>query len=235
MQLSIDSVTTTVVEGEPGCVAVRADSFPNIAAVEFNVIWDTTQFDFAEVRFGDNPLDLNAGRASFTGDTIQRYKVAFITEDLSGITLDPGTVLFDLCLVNKPGLTLAEGRVSFTDGQDAPMFAQEGTVEEFPTTAISGFLSLSTESTGIFTPRVEPSWSTGLKLYPNPSTAGPLFIDGEGLPRLDAIHVFSVAGRRVRSFAGNLRRLDLGSLPAGEYSVRLVAGPERVSRMIIKL
>ena len=230
--LSIDSLTTSVAEGEPSCVAVRADSFPNIIAFQFSVAWDTTTLQFEEIRFGNNALNLNAGNVSYKADTLQELWTQYAAGDLVGVTLDPGTTLFEVCF-SSDDITAAEGAVTF-DGMLPAEFAEEGSVSSFPFRFVPGYLAFTVEPVSIFNPAVEPEWANGISIYPNPYTAGPLSITGHNLPRFDRVHVLSIDGRRVRTYVGDVRRLNLSKLPAGEYTIQIVSGADRVQRLIIK-
>lgn len=135
VQLSVPDVVATASASEI-CVPVVADSFPNIAAVQFSLAWDTTKVSFQEVRFGANPLDLSDMTTSMP--VSNNFGVTFTTNDLRGITLASGTVLFELCFT----ATMSNGSTPITfDGFLPGEFVQEGTIVAFPQTLIAGSIT----------------------------------------------------------------------------------------------
>lgn len=232
VQLRIDSVVTTVNEDDKlACVPVIADSFPNIAGLQFSVAWDENELDFAEVRFNDNPLDLNSGSTNMP--KANNFGVTFTTPDLSGITLDPGTALFEVCFTSQDR-PQAQGAVTF-NGMIPPEFAQAGTTVAFPYDTIPGSLTYTQRSVGIFTPEVvEPSWASRVNVFPNPYTTGPLSIEGERLPAFDEVRILDMEGRLVRTFSGDVRRMNVSNLATAEYALQIVARGEMVTRLFLK-
>lgn len=232
VQLRIDSTVTTVSEeNQLACVPVIADSFPNIAAVQFSVAWNPDNLDFAEVRLGDNPLNLDSGSTSMPKPN--NFGVTFVTPDLSGITLEPGTMLFEVCFSSQDR-PQGQGQLTF-GGMIPPEFAQAGTTVAFPYDTIPGSLSYTQSSVGIFTPEVvEPSWASRLNIFPNPYTTGPLSIEGERLPAFDEVRILDMEGRLVRTFGGDVRRMNVSNLATGEYALQIIARGERVTRMFLK-
>ena len=77
------------------CVPIIADSFPNIAAMQFSIGWDSTQVQFLETRLGENPIGFDEMFASMPESNV--LAVAFNTPGLVGITLASGTVILELC------------------------------------------------------------------------------------------------------------------------------------------
>lgn len=118
------------------CAPIIADSFPNIAAIQFSVDWDTTQVTFTEARLGDNPLGLDDMSASTPEANV--YALTFLTPGLQGITLTPGTVILELCfeVTMESGFTSLEWD-AFIPGE----FAQEGQIVAFPDTLLPGSIS----------------------------------------------------------------------------------------------
>jgi hypothetical protein len=135
VQLSIPAVIAP--EGATEiCAPIIADSFPNIASVQFSVDWDTTQVTFIAARLGNNPLGLNTMAASMPASNV--YAVSFLTPGLAGITIAPGTVLLELCFV----VTMVSGSTplnwdAFLPGE----FVQEGQVVAFPDTLLPGSIN----------------------------------------------------------------------------------------------
>ncbi|MFT7120902.1 MAG: hypothetical protein ACJAZ9_001080 [Neolewinella sp.] len=137
------SVPDVIATGEEDivCVPVIADSFPNIIAVQFSLAWDETEVEFVEARLGDNPLDLSGMATSMPQPN--NFWVAFIPADFMGITLEPHTVMFELCFNtrNMSGST----PISF-NGTLPPEFGQAGPViTAFPFDTISGSISYGSD------------------------------------------------------------------------------------------
>lgn len=135
VQLSVPDVVAGANQPEI-CVPVIADSFPNIAAVQFSLAWDAAQVAFTEVKFGANPLSLSDMTTSMP--VADNFGVTFTTNDLRGITLTPGTVLFELCF--SPTMTEGSTPITF-DGFLPGEFVQEGTIVAFPQTLIPGSIA----------------------------------------------------------------------------------------------
>ncbi|MEL7162080.1 MAG: hypothetical protein AAFN92_15095, partial [Bacteroidota bacterium] len=128
------------------CVPVVADSFPDIAGIQFSVGWDTSQVTFVEARYGTNPLDLDDGR--ITEPRADNFGVSFSTDDLSGIELAPETVLFELCFTadNASGST----PLNYV-GLNVPEFIKEDEVVEFPFDTIPGSITYGSDvAIGLF-------------------------------------------------------------------------------------
>ncbi len=117
------------------CVPVVADSFPDIVSTSFSVRWDTAEVAFAELRLGDNPLQLD--EMSIRTDDPDNFGVASLAPELMGITLEPGTILLEVCFLAKKtaGFTLLTW-----DGFFAPEFAQDGPPVAFAFDTIQGSL-----------------------------------------------------------------------------------------------
>jgi hypothetical protein len=135
VQLSIPDVIAP--EGVTDiCVPIVADSFPNIAAMQFSIGWDTTQVQFLEARLGANPLGFDEMVTSMPESNI--FAVGFTTPGLVGITLAPNTVIFELCFKTtmESGSTPLNWDV-FLPGE----FAQEGQIVAFPNTLLPGSIT----------------------------------------------------------------------------------------------
>jgi hypothetical protein len=123
----------------PICVPVVADSFPNIVIAQFSLSWDTAVVDFAEVRFGEDPLGLAGSSMSTNRPEPDVFVVVWTNDDINaGLTLDPGTPLLELCL--SPKVSSGTTPIIFDDFLD-PEFAQGGTIVAFPFTATDGSLT----------------------------------------------------------------------------------------------
>lgn len=122
------------------CAPVYADSFPSIAGVQFSVRWDSSQVDFVEVRYGDNPLELSDARTGMP--EADNFGVTFTTDDLSGITLDPGTKIMDLCFTAKNASGMSP--LTYT-GYLLPEFVKENTVVAFDFDTIPGSITYGSD------------------------------------------------------------------------------------------
>ncbi len=218
--LRIDSVQAPM--GSSVCVPVIADSFPNIVSMQWSVSWDPDSLLFEEVNFGANPLDFDGGSSSMPSPN--EFLVTQTPSDLVGITLAPGTVIYELCFT----VNFEQGSqpLNFT-GVNPPEFAQEGSVLAFPFDTIPGAVTI-----GIIDAVKEPVWGQAVSLYPNPYTAGPLTLRGD-LPVLRSVALFDLEGRLVREFAAGLRQFDLTDVVRGMYLLRLTARDGVVSRRVV--
>ena len=207
------------------CVPITADSFPNIAAAEFSVRWDTSLLTFEEVNFGDNPLNVIPGQTNFLGDTT----LVFLWNDfeLMGNTLDYQEMFMELCFSFEPDV---EGMSPvFFDPNRNVVFVQEGQVTAFPNTAIDGSVTLAID---VSTVEV-PSWAQEVNLFPNP-TAEEFIQLGGNFPQLDGIALYDMNGRLLRAYAPTETRLPLSELAAGQYVLRLQSGNEQANFRLIK-
>lgn len=132
------SIPEQIATGEEAtiCTPIIADTFRAITAAQFSLAWDTEVIEFQEVRLGDNPLDLDE-----TGTSMPRpdnLRVNYITSNGSGLTLEPGTVLLELCYA--PRLTAGASPISF-GGQLPPEFAREGSFDPIPFDTTSGSIT----------------------------------------------------------------------------------------------
>ncbi len=135
VSLSIPDVVSAAGSGEI-CVPIIADSFPDIAAVDFSIGWDLTQVSFTETRLGDNPLGLTENTVAMP--EADNIVVTFTTNDLMGITLSPGTVMLELCFntTGDSGFT----PLTFA-GFRSPEFVQEGEFTAFPFDTFPGSIT----------------------------------------------------------------------------------------------
>lgn len=102
------------------CVPVVADTFPNIVVIQFSLEWDTTQLTFTELRLGDNPFGFDGMYSSMP--VSNNIAISHIPSDYRGVTLDAGTVLFEVCF----NTTMMEGSSTVTfDGFLPSEFAQD--------------------------------------------------------------------------------------------------------------
>jgi hypothetical protein len=135
VQLSIPDVIAP--EGATEiCVPIVADSFPQIAAMQFSIGWDTTQVQFLEARLGANPIGFDEMFASMPESNV--FVVGFTTPGLVGVTLSPGTVILELCF----NTTMDSGSTpldwdAFLSGE----FVQENTIVAFPDTLFPGSIN----------------------------------------------------------------------------------------------
>lgn len=128
---------------DPICVPVLADSFPNIVVAQFSLSWDTAVVDFAEVRFGDDPLSLSGSGMTTNMPEPGVFVVAWTNADVNtGITLAAGTPIFELCLT--PKVSSGSTPITFDDFLE-PEFARGGTIVAFPFTVTDGSLSFGAD------------------------------------------------------------------------------------------
>jgi len=118
------------------CVPIIADSFPNIASMQFSVGWDSTQVIFQEARLGDNPLGFDENFSSMPESNV--FTLGFLTPGLIGITLTPGTVILELCF----NTTMESGSTPLDWDVDlVGEFAQEGQIVAFPNMLLPGSIN----------------------------------------------------------------------------------------------
>lgn len=122
------------------CVPIIANEFEAIAATQFSVQWDTTKLEFTVAQFGENPLGLNGQTTSMPSE--DNFYVTTTTADLSGITLEAGTVLLSLCFVAVEESAATE--VTFGGGL-APEFVKEGTTMGFPFVVTNGLVTYGSD------------------------------------------------------------------------------------------
>ena len=134
--LTIPNVVTPAGDDEV-CVPIVADTFINIVTVQFSLEWDTTQVRFNELRLGANPYGFEGMFSSMP--TNDNLGISFIPSSATGVTLAPGTVLFEACF----NTTQAEGFSAITfDGFLLPEFAQDdGTFMPRPNTVNPGSIT----------------------------------------------------------------------------------------------
>ncbi|WP_173021401.1 T9SS type A sorting domain-containing protein [Lewinella sp. W8] len=127
----------------PICVPVIADSFPNIVIAQFSLSWDTAVVDFAEVRFGEDPLGLASNSNSTNMPEPDVFVVVWTNEDVNtGVTLESGTPILELCVTPKVASGTTD--IIFDDFLE-PEFAQGGTVVAFPNTVNDGSITFGAD------------------------------------------------------------------------------------------
>jgi hypothetical protein len=135
VQLSIPDVIAPEGTTEV-CAPIIADSFPNIASMQFSVGWATTQVTFLEARLGDNPLGFEGTFSSMPASNV--FTLGFLTPGLVGITLPPGTVILELCF----NTTMESGSTPLNWNVDlVGEFAQQGQIVAFPDTLLPGSIN----------------------------------------------------------------------------------------------
>lgn len=132
------SIPDQIATGEEAtiCTPIVADTFRAITAGQFSLAWDTDIIEFQEVRLGDNPLDLDEMGTSMPSP--DNLRVNYLTSDGNGLTLEPGTVLLELCYA--PRLASGVSPITF-GGELTPEFAREGSFDPIPFDTISGSIS----------------------------------------------------------------------------------------------
>jgi hypothetical protein len=80
----------------------------------------------------------------------------------------------------------------------------------------------------------EPNWASGLNIYPNPYTSGQVYLRGD-LPTLDQVILMDANGRKIKTYQGDIRQINLESLPGGSYFIQLQSAGEQVTRKLMKL
>lgn len=144
--LSVPDVIATGLE-ELICVPVVADSFPSIVSTQFSLAWDSTEVRFEEVRLGNDPLGL--GGTATSSPRNDQFRVSFIPSNAMGISLDPGTVMFELCFSPKNDVGFT--RIGF-DGESVPEFVLDGTFVPFPFDTIPGSITYGTTAAATVLP-----------------------------------------------------------------------------------
>lgn len=219
-----DEVTSFEIVISPPQVAVPDLNLNGIAfSVETDGAFDLSQ---SNITFGQSFLTENGAVGAFSvaqplpdgttlGVALARNDGADATTGIGGqlLTLDFYPLQRGTDLTYQTSVTLVANRAVTADGTPINIGSVTIpiTVRNFP---------VSTR---------EPEWAAGLRVYPNPVSAGVVTLEGR-LPRLSEIQVLDVAGRRVRTFAGTLRRLDLTDLPGGMYALRLLSRDGLVTR-----
>jgi gliding motility-associated-like protein len=85
--------------GENICVDVRiVDGFDNILSAQYGMLWDNTVLTYESIAFGNgNPLGLSAGNNLVYDANADAVKLLWFDNNGQGITLAPGTSLYQVC------------------------------------------------------------------------------------------------------------------------------------------
>lgn len=209
------------------CVPVTVDSFPQVAALQFDLTWDSDLIQLSSVDLGDNPLGLLSN--DYNQLTDSTWRVLWSVAGVTGVTLDFQTELFRLCYgfeSDQEGMT----DVAF-DPSAATIFALSNpdTFFTLPFTATDGSVELFIDisSTDI------PEWANDITIYPNPVVADQINIQGN-FPALDGIAVFDLRGQLLRAYTPASTNIRLDGLPAGQYVLRLQSGVDQANYKFVK-
>lgn len=218
--LSIGDLST---QEEMFCVPVLADSFPDIVAAQFSLVWDPAIIRFSHTEFGDNPLSLQSGNIFSPSDST--LGVSWIESNLMGITLPPSTSLLSFCFTAQ----VAEGSspISF-DSYLLGEFIQANTTASFPYQLLDGSVTIQSPNNVR-----APEWATAISLFPNPSTGDYLEISGP-TNEINNIRLLDSSGRflqQVNDTAAS--RFFVGHLPNGTYWLVLQKGTEVSAKALI--
>lgn len=123
------------------CIPIIADSFPDIAAMQFSLVWDASIIGYDRLEYGDNPLGITEN-TSFT-PTDSTFGISWISSGQSGITLSPGTPIFSICFT--PQVTDGASTISF-DSYLPGEFIQAETVMLFPFTLNDGSVTITDQA-----------------------------------------------------------------------------------------
>ena len=145
-------------QGDTICVDIKVDGFTDIMSAQFSLRWNPLIAEFVSVEGFNLPgLDLaNFGISPQNEDGILTF--AWFEQNLSGITLEDGSTIFQVCFVAlaNSGIT----SVSISDSPTLIEFIDSGSME-VPATTEAGSISIG----------VIDQNAPGLSLYlPNEST-----------------------------------------------------------------
>ena len=89
-------------EASPGaniCVDVRVvDGFDQIVTAQFGMLWDNSVLTYESIAYGNgNPLGLAEGNNIVYDANADAVKLVWFDNSLQGVTLTPGTSLFQIC------------------------------------------------------------------------------------------------------------------------------------------
>lgn len=196
-------------------------------ALAFTLVFDpaivdasTLSVNFSDAFLGDDLYTVGRIRQAAPG----RLEIALTRKDQRNTTTPGGEVCaITFTLLNPNNAAAYPLNISLVP--NAFVRADQTTAD-----VVGGDARLTITGTTAVT---TPSWGAALRLYPNPTTDGPLNISGD-LPAFDAVRLFDQYGRLLRSFLGNVRQLDLSGLPASNYLLQVEIGGERVTRRVIK-
>lgn len=139
VQLTATNVTTTA--GQDACIAVIADSFPDIVSAQFSISWNPNVATFSNTDFGNNPLGLTSANIFSPNDSV--LNLSWFQASAVGTTLAPGTTILEICFT--PATPNGSTPMSFTGGI-IPEFIQEGGFTPFPFTVNDGSFTVSSQS-----------------------------------------------------------------------------------------
>lgn len=95
----------TVAMGEHFCLDVSIENFTNVLGVKLNIDYDPEVLVFEGIQnFNLDGLDNRSfDIPGSNGNPLGRVRLSWIDQDLQGVTLDDGTVIFQICFkANKP-------------------------------------------------------------------------------------------------------------------------------------
>ncbi len=207
------------------CVQISADSFPDIAAMEFALKWDASLLTFNSVDFGDNPLGISNGQTNLLNDST--FILAWTDAQLQGNTLNYQQQFMEVCFIFEPN-TEGVSPVGFDPDRNL-LFVQEGSISPYPSMTFDGSITLAIDVSAVNI----PAWAQEVTLFPNPTADDFIQLQGN-FPALDGIALFDLNGRMLRAYAPAQTRLPLNELPAGQYVLRLQSGADQANFRLIK-
>lgn len=213
--LRLDDLTT---QEATFCMPVTADSFPDIVAAQFSLVWDPAIVRFSDIEFGSNPLSLQPGNIFSPNDST--LGVSWVASDLVGITLAPGTTLLSFCFTAQ--VSAGSTPLSF-DGYLPGEFIQTNSSMAFPAQLLDGSITLEEPSS-----IRAANWPQAITLFPNPNQG--YYLEISGLPEgLSAISLHDNSGRLLQEASVATSRIAIAHLPNGIYWLLIRKGKE-VSR-----
>jgi|GEM_PF-2750121 len=194
----------------------------------FTMAYDPTEVEESSIRvsyddafLGDDLLTIDRVNNSTTG----RLEISLTRKDQTNATSPGGKV----CSISFVAIDPNNGAGVLNLGLD--LIPNAFVRADQSNAAISGGSKLLQVQTALAVR--EPAWGADLSVYPNPYVRGPLNVTGD-LPAYDEVRVSDLSGRGLKSWSGNARQLDLATLPAGTYLLRVEIDGERVTRKLIK-
>ncbi|MEO0626924.1 MAG: T9SS type A sorting domain-containing protein [Bacteroidota bacterium] len=209
------------------CVPVTVDSFPQVAALQFDIKWDSEVIQLTNVDLGDNPLNLLSN--DYNQLTDSTWRVLWSIAGVTGITLDFQTELFRLCYgfpADQEGMTDV---VFDPDGATIFALSNPDTFFTLPFTANDGSVSLLADVSSVDL----PTWANDVTVFPNPTATDQIQLQGN-YPNLDGIAIFDLQGQLIRAYVPSSTTIPLDGLPAGQYVLRLQSGVEQANYKLIK-
>ena len=111
--LLLTALSTQVAAGKEACVQFRADGFTGILGTQYTIRWDADKLRYKKTQVGQFP--------GFTAQNINEsmtkeglLPLAWIDNELRGVTLPAGTVLYQLCF-DAIGAAGTQATVGFTN------------------------------------------------------------------------------------------------------------------------